>query len=114
MAKDLIKFNQPNFRLTEKQNIIYTFICKKLAKDEPITFEEAKELYIKESCQCVVDGVPHYEIWGVRDNLTEGFKRYPMATWEVNRNVINFITRMIGVLAIKGALKITPQLDFNK
>ncbi len=107
---NFVKFNKENFRLTDKQKVLYLFIVDKVEKDEAITFDEAKNLYAKYSCHDLLEGEPARYAPYLVDGKCEIIKQ---DKYELRQNVVNYITRGIGSLVLKGALKITPQLQFN-
>ena len=109
---ELIKLNNSKLKLSIKQEILYNFICEKLEQDEPITFEEAKEMYIKHSCRQVINGIPHEGRNYYKDGEYK-WKLVPMQEEWLKMSVVMYLTRGIGSLVLKGALKITPQLNFS-
>ena len=109
---ELVKFNDKKIELTKSQLILYKFFYDKLEKDEPVLFEEAKEMYIKHSCRDVVKGIPQ-TCWYYWNNGKCTEKWHPMTESDLRLNIANYIIRGLGALVVKGALKITPQLHLN-
>lgn len=106
MTTELVKVEK---KLTPKQDIMYRFIYQKITDDLPIMFDEAKELYIKHGAQNVVDGkAGSYLTCNVEGG--EQLKFFPFYEGELKLYVLNFLTRYIGILVLKGYLKVVPQI----
>lgn len=101
--------------LRDGQRSLYELICKKIKENCNLTYEEAKQLYIKFGCQTVFDGVPKYQccLWSKDEH---GMMRYEWREQKgeiLRLNVLNWLTRNIGLLVIRGYLQVLPALDLT-
>lgn len=113
--KPLQLIRRPNLVLTKAQVDLYALICVKLKSNEPILYEEAKDIYFAKACQNLRDGWPHWwNYWGHKDEKGEWvgeWRRY--SDDMVKYTVFNWLTSNIGKLVMKGALKIIPQIELS-
>lgn len=109
-ALDIIK--RPH--LSKGQKVLYSLICKKLEREERLTFQEAKDIYINNSCRDVRDGIPYrYDYYhrNAEDKIVGAC--IPMEEWYLSQIVMMWLTHNIGCLVLKGYLKVIPTIDFN-
>ena len=105
--------------LTDGQKSLYELVIKKLEKDEPILFLEAKDIYIQKVCQNIINGVPQTRVYleekYIKENGEEGSRiverMYPMWENELTQRVLMWLTGNIGTLVLKGYLKVIPTID---
>ena len=111
---NLVKFNKAQVKLNKKQRQLYKLINEKLRKDEPITIEEAKDLYINHGCRNVRDGTPYYYNYWHRNEKGEiQTVLEPMDEEQIRKATTLYLMGGIGALVMKGALKIVPQLELK-
>lgn len=109
METMLVKRNS----LTDQQKILYSLVCAKLKEDEPITFPDIKEIWLKHVCGQVRDGVPYYfNYYAEVSNDGKEFKGgyMEMNEYMIKMRVTQWLTMNIGSLVVKGYLKIIPQI----
>ena len=94
------------------QKDLYELICKKLEKNESITYEEARKIYFAKGCNIMKDGWPHWS-YMVKNNDTGDWKHEskPMSEAQVKYLTFNWLTCNIGKLVVKGALKVIPMIE---
>ena len=103
-----------NRSITKAQKTLYDLICQKLKKDEPISFDEAKEIYIDKACRDVVKGVPYHCTWKYNDKTKDTeWKCLPMSEKVLLQRVFLWLTSNIGALVLKGYLKVVPQIQLT-
>lgn len=112
---NLVKFNKNNViasTLTKKQQLVYKFVYNKVKSDETINFEEIKQLYIDYGNGNVINGIPHSPEYAFKQpDGSWKYQSYPMYPEEIKRVSIYWFTQKLGVLVVKGALKIIPQIE---
>lgn len=100
--------------LRSQHQDLYRLIVDKLEKDERLTLTEAKEIWLQIPTSLYKDGVPHraeYQYGG------DGFYarvEVPMTADEVVERVLKWLTQSIGLLVVRGYLKVTPMLDVRQ
>ena len=105
---------RPSSRLSKAQKALYPLICKKLKTNTPITYKEAKKIYLTKACQQIVDGVPHHWNYWWRNEDGEMVGRYePLQEDEIRARVFLWLTQNIGALVLRGYLKIIPQIELS-
>lgn len=102
-------------KLTKSQTILYTLILKKIDSGDPITFLEAKDVYVNHACREVRNGIPQvYNCWW-RNEKDEMVGRYQdMSDYEVTTRTMMWLTQNIGALVLKGCLKVIPQIEISE
>lgn len=107
-----------NYHLTKGQVGLYELVCKKLKTQEPITFNEAKDIFINKVARDVRNGIMYREDYHFIKIETDGkierkikwFSR-PMTDWEIKNRVSLWLVNGIGSLVLKGALKVIPAIE---
>jgi hypothetical protein len=114
-AKPLQLIKKPNLLLRKQHAALYALITENLAKNKSITYEEAKELWINHACRNIINGIPHtYNFWWRPEGVKEPVGRYePMTNYAVKMTVLEWLTRGIGILVLKGFLKIIPMIEIT-
>lgn len=112
--KPLQLIKRPNLILTKGQKSLYELICLKIPANKPITYEEAKEIYITKVPHTMVNGqLATYNPWYERNETGWNGKYIPLNDEQVKFAVLNWLTINIGRLVVKGALKIIPQIELT-
>jgi len=111
--EEIVIYKKP--KMTKGQVRLYTVLLKKIKTNDPITFEEAKEIYIGWGCREVRGGVPHsYNPWWKDNNGVERGRWEPLNEWEVATRTMLWLTSNIGALVLKGYLKVIPQIELKE
>jgi hypothetical protein len=112
--KPLQLIHKPNLIFRKGQKDLYELICAKLIKNEPLTYEEVRPIYFTHACNILKDGWPH-SAYMTRNIETDQWENryYKLSEDEVKYATFNWLTRTIGVLVMKGALKIIPQIQLS-
>lgn len=107
--------------LTNKsQKALYAFILEKIKLNEPLKMNEITSLWIQHVCKNIIDGVPHYwDYWAnpykAEDGVTKHRGAYkPHSKEFIEKLSVIWLTRTIGVLVMKGLLKIIPQIEIEE
>lgn len=105
----------PSVLTTPAQVDLYKLIVGKLNSTDKITLDEAKHIWLNKVHRVWMkdkDGHPMANgyYW---DDIEERWidNKHRMTEYEINFTVINWLTRNIGLLVIKGALKVIPMID---
>lgn len=100
-------------RLSKSQKMLFDLLCKKNESSEPIYIDETKKMYVENVCSNLIGGIPHkynyFHHKNTEDNWVAGLE--PIKDDEVTRRSICWLTGTIGILVIKGYLKIIPQIE---
>lgn len=98
--------------LRKGQASLYDLIVDKLASGDAVTLAEAKDIWLTKVCRNMVNGKPHSWVWRY-DHKREAYTSVlePMNDEAVNFTVMNWLTRTIGILVIKGYIKIIPMVQ---
>ena len=115
IMKNEILYIEKRPKLTKSQTILYTLILKKIDSGDPITFLEAKDIYVNHACREVRNGVPQvYNCWW-KNEKDEIVGRYQdMSDYEVTTRTMLWLTQNIGSLVLKGCLKVIPQIEISE
>lgn len=117
MAKAVAVVSRSSLR--RGQASLYDLIVEKLKADDKITIQEAKEIWLTKVHSDVRDGVPYYFDYyagGYHDE--RGEYRYrgaykPMQDFHVEVTVLNWLMKNIGLLVIRGYLKVIPMVELQ-
>ena len=103
-------------KLTKAQKYLYSLICKKLKKEEKLTFEEAKKLYLGYVNRYMIEGVPHKtNYWVPTEEPGQYTSRLePMTQEEIDWATSFWLTANIGRLVLKGYLQVMPMIELKK
>lgn len=114
-SKNFQLIKKPTLRLTPSQKELYELVVKKIEKNKPILYEEAKNIYFTKSCRNMINGLPHYYTnYHHKDEKGEWVGgRKPYNEWMINTAVVDWLVRNLGILIIKGALKVIPQIELD-
>jgi predicted methyltransferase len=114
-----LKLNTSNqFReLTIAQKGLYELLCKKLKSGESLTLEEVVICYSENMKDVMI-----YEKWCaegktelIEINVIKSFQEKNWYwTYHVRLRIMQWLITTIGVLVIKGALKIIPNLEIEE
>lgn len=100
---------------TPAQIDLYKLIVGKLDSGDKITLEEAKHIWLhKVHRDWNKDKDGHPMSYGyVWSDVSRDFsyERHRMTESEITLTVLNWLTRNIGLLVVKGALKVIPMID---
>lgn len=116
----VVKYNFKEFKpvlavgratLRRSQASLYDLMVSKLKTGDAVTYEEAREIWLDKACRNIINGKPHSWTWRY-DHEKDSFKSVlePMSDDVVKMTVINWLTRTIGVLVMKGYLKAIPMV----
>lgn len=102
-------------RLTKGQELLFAVICKKIETDTKLVYQEAKDIWLNYVHCYVTDGLPYsYQFdSGSEDGKTYTTSLQLMTQDMVNFTVLNWLTRNIGMLVLKGYLTVLPALDLK-
>lgn len=100
--------------LTKGQTSLYIKIQVKLEKNEKLTFNEVRDIYINWACRDVRKGVPYFWNWWWRNEKDEMVGRSePMSEEQINISTITWLTHNLGCLVLKGYLKVLPAIELE-
>jgi hypothetical protein len=110
-----VRFEKPSvsrYALRKSHAALYDVLAKKIDEGSVVTYEEAHSIWLNKACRNVVNGKPHSWVW----RYDQKTKRYtsilePMSDDLIKFTVLNWLTRTIGVLVMKGYLKVIPQVQ---
>lgn len=105
--------------LYKQHQDLYKLIVRKLEATESLTLREAKQIWLNLPTTVVKDGVPHrveYQLTGRTSEYTSYYARVevPMTPEQVTERVLKWLTQSIGLLVVRGYLKVTPMLDVRQ
>lgn len=113
--KNLLQIsNKPN--LTKGQKQLYLLVSIKLDLGTPITFEEARKIWVNLVCREVRNGIPHYYNLYLNRLEEDGEVKFkggyePMNDYMIASRTILWLTSNIGALVLKGYLKAIPTIE---
>lgn len=95
---------------------LYDLIVEKLDSGEKISIQEAEHIWRTKVCRKMVDGVPHRTLYGYWENgeWKPWAKDIPMTDDDITFAVLDWLTRNIGLLVIRGYLKVIPMIELEK
>jgi hypothetical protein len=101
--------------LRRGQASLYDLIVSKLDTGERITLDEAENIWRTKVCRNMLKGVPHsYRFYPAEDGTNNWYGRYdPMSRDEITFTVLNWLTKNIGILVIRGYLKVIPMIELE-
>lgn len=97
--------------LRKSQSALYELLDKKIAQGKPVTLVEARKIWVEKSCRNVINGKPCMYRW--RYDAETGKYRAElevMTESEINFTVMDWLTRTIGILVMRGYLQIIPMI----
>lgn len=99
--------------LRKGQASLYDLVVAKLKDGEPITFEEAHKIWFTQVCRNMRNGVPHRTQYGYwEDGEWHGNARdIPMTDLDIKFAVLDWLTRNLGLLVMRGYLKAIPMVN---
>jgi hypothetical protein len=118
MSGSVTVVGKVNMRPAQKS--LYELICRKLHSGDAITISEAKDIWLRQvhSNWKWSDGkpthyvsVPRYKEDGKFDYWTTELQ--PFKHEEMLKTVLLWLTHNIGMMVIKGHLKVIPQIEIN-
>lgn len=118
MEQSLAIIRKP--RLTKGQSTLLQLIIEKIDDSKPITFNEAKEIYLSKVCQIMREGVPmyyeHYAHKTVKENGEIEWKGdfIPITDYQLTQYVLHWLVSNIGALVLKGHLKVIPMIEVKQ
>ena len=97
--------------LRRSQATLYDLLSKKAKNGTTVTYKEAHEIWLTKACRNVTDGKPYSWCWRY-DHDKDAYRSVlePMSDDLVKMVVLQWLTRNIGVLVMKGYLKVIPQV----
>lgn len=123
MKTDLTKFKrfdgQPvvsRLSLRPAQASLYDMIVQKLQNGMPITLEEAESIWREKiAYKRTYNGVPHRTTYVLAKDGSNNWyaEEVPMTADEITFNVINWLTKNIGLLVMRGYLKVIPMVQLE-
>lgn len=118
--KELAKYNFKEFKpqlavsrrtLRKGQASLYDLLVAKLKSGEAVTIDEARSIWVDKVCRYSENGIPHtfvYKYNHDKDHYESVYRK--MSDDEINFNALNWLTRTIGILVIKGYIKAIPMV----
>lgn len=102
--------------LRRGQAALYDLLAAKNKNKTTVTFEEAKHIWLTKVCRNNYGGVPHrYDYFHERiekgDEVSWNGAYVPMTKIEINMAVMDWLVRTIGVLVMRGYLKVIPMVE---
>lgn len=110
------KFEKPvvsRTTLRRGQAALYDLLSDKIKSGGTVTLPEAREIWLHKVCRNMIDGVPHRTSYFPAEDGTNNWypKNIPMSEDEVLFSVLNWLTKNIGVLVMRGYLKVIPMVE---
>jgi hypothetical protein len=96
--------------LRRGQAALYDLLAVKIKTGKPVTIKEARNIWLEKVCQNMIDGKPHRGIWYAVEG-GERQKFVPMSPEEINFSVLNWLTKNIGILVMRGYLQVIPMVE---
>lgn len=96
------------------QRKLYELIVSKLEAEEIVTLREAEQIWRSRVAQNMIKGVPHrMTYYPDPDPAIDNWylKLVPMSREEITFSVLNWLTKNIGLLVIRGYLKVIPMIE---
>lgn len=112
-----VRFDKPvvsRSTMRRSHAALYELLQKKIASGQTVTYKEAHKIWLNKACRNLVDGKPHS--WVTRyDHERDAWRQVlePMSDDLVKLTVLNWLTRTIGVLVMKGYLKVIPMVELT-
>lgn len=103
------------------QASLFDLITEKLATNQSVTLAEARNIWVEQVCMHLIDGKPHgYRLHygspahdGTGTLIGYGTKLQPLSQEEIDFNTMNWLTKNIGLLVMRGYLKVIPQIQLE-
>jgi len=105
--------------LRRGQASLYDLIISKVETGDKITLEEARNIWLTKVCRNMIDGKPHRTTYlpyrDEKGDATGGWypKDIPMIEEEILFVVLNWLMKNIGLLVIRGYLKVVPMVQLE-
>lgn len=101
--------------LRRGQASLYDLIIVKLKSGDPITLEEAKDIWLTKVCRKMYNGVPHRTMYGYWEDgeWRQHFRDVPMTDTDITFAVLDWLTRNLGLLVMRGYLKVIPMVQLE-
>lgn len=93
---------------------LYELIVKKLEKQDTLTLDEAEHIWKTKVHGNMIDGKPYrtdYYLWETR---SWNDSQVPMQRFEIEFAVMNWLMKNIGLLVIRGYLKVIPTISLKE
>lgn len=102
--------------LRRGQASLYDLIVDKIENGDTLTLNEARGIWLTKVCRNIVDGKPHsYRYFPRQDGSNNWYGKYvPMDDDQVNFAVMNWLTKNIGILVMRGYLKVIPMIQLER
>lgn len=102
--------------LRPAQASLYDLIVEKVKNNQSVEYAEAENIWIDKACRNVTNGVPYgYRYYPLHDGTNNWSSRLePLDDKEIAFNVMNWLTRNIGILVLKGYLEVIPKIELTK
>lgn len=99
--------------LRRGQASLYDLIVIKIERGGAVTLKEAREIWITKVCRNIIDGKPHRtSYFPAKDGSNNWYpKNVPMSEDDITFTVLNWLMRNIGILVIRGYLKVIPMVQ---
>lgn len=101
--------------LTPAQKELYSLICERLKIDSSVNINDAIRIYREFVCENIVDGVPHLSQWQYDEKDKDKLVcvKTPMTDVHMRNRSVYWLVSSIGILVVRGYLKIIPTIDLN-
>lgn len=115
MNKSLAIIDKPKPIMTPAQDSLYRLIVGKLDSGAKLSLQEAREIWATKVARNVKDGVVYGNNYPCYYGEThwEGDRHLPMPEDLITFNVLNWLTKNIGLMVIRGHLKVIPMLELK-
>lgn len=104
--------------LRKGQASLYDLIVEKIKTGDKVSIDEAREIWLTKVARHVEEGIPYrtdyYANMFERDGKTYFTSSLvPMTEDEIQFTVLNWLMKNIGVLVIRGYLKVVPMVELQ-
>lgn len=98
--------------LRRSQATLYDLLSKKVEKGTTVTYKEAHNIWLNKACRNKIGNKPASWVWRYDHEKDKYYSVLEVMSDDlVKMTVIGWLTRSIGLLVMKGYLKVIPQVQ---
>lgn len=98
--------------LRRSQAALYDLLSKRVATGKTVTYEEAHKIWVSKACRNKIGDKPASWVWRYDHDKEKYYSVLEeMPDDLIKMTVIGWLTRTIGILVMKGYLKVIPQVE---
>jgi hypothetical protein len=93
---------------------LYKLIVEKIETNATLNIDEAEHIWLTKVHRDVRDGIPYRTDYYLLESSSWRDAQVPMDRWEIDFAVMNWLMKNIGLLVLRGYLKVIPMVELKK